>query len=567
MTPGIPKERIWSALEAEARRAQPQGESPQAVYEAPSAPIEAPPLVIDASASSPHAAGEGPPATIRPPSPVPSTTNAVDASAPVAQAAGNAQAPIDIHLDDQVEPRRDHEAEIARLAEMTALEYARVRKERARALGVQVRVLDDQVKAERNRQVLERLPFKEVEAQDLPVDPAELLDEVVAIIHRFIVLEPEQADAAALWTAHTHVTEHFDISPLALIDAPEKACAKTQFQTLLGRMCHRPLPAANASLSALFRAIELWGPTVLIDEADRFFGASPELHGLVNAGYSRGGCVLRSEPSGDSYVPRSYDVYCAKSIAGIRLERVLPDSTMSRGIVFKMRRKLPTEKVDRPRDAEKDMFDRVQAKMRRFAADYGEQIRQARPPLPAELSDRAADNWAPMFAIASCAGPKWVERARAAALKLSGAGESQASLGGQLLEDIRLAIAKRKGDRIRTADLLEALAEDAERPWATFDHGKRMTPRQLARLLGAYGIRSRTVRLGKTVTPKGYQFADFEDAFARYLPPAKAEPERDNRDGDPPERPQEFCRIEPLGSVPSGEAGDDWPAPPEDEYL
>ena len=38
-----------------------------------------------------------------------------------------------------------------------------------------------------------------------------------------------------------------EASPIALINAPEKACAKTQFQTLLGRMCYRALPAAIVS--------------------------------------------------------------------------------------------------------------------------------------------------------------------------------------------------------------------------------------------------------------------------------------------------------------------------------
>jgi hypothetical protein len=39
------------------------------------------------------------------------------------------------------------------------------------------------------------------------VDPASLLTEVAAVIREFIVLEPEQADAAALWLSHTHLTE------------------------------------------------------------------------------------------------------------------------------------------------------------------------------------------------------------------------------------------------------------------------------------------------------------------------------------------------------------------------
>jgi Protein of unknown function (DUF3631) len=51
--------------------------------------------------------------------------------------------------------------------------------------------------------------------------------------------------------------------------------------------------------------------------------------------------------------------------------------------------------------------------------------------LPDELSDRARDNWEPLLAIAECAGPVWVQRATAAALKLSAASESTASTGNR----------------------------------------------------------------------------------------------------------------------------------------
>ena len=88
-----------------------------------------------------------------------------------------------------------------------------------------------------------------------PVSPAELFEEVAAIIPSFIVLDSIQADAATLWVAHTYLTAEADTSPLAIINAPEKACTKTLFQTVLGRMSYRPLPASNASLSALFGGV------------------------------------------------------------------------------------------------------------------------------------------------------------------------------------------------------------------------------------------------------------------------------------------------------------------------
>ena len=45
-----------------------------------------------------------------------------------------------------------------------------------------------------------------------------------------------------------------------------------------------------------------------------------------------------------------------------------------------------------------------------------------------------------------------------------------------------------------------------------------MTARHLSRLLHPYGILPKTIRVSATDTPKGYDVADFADAFSRYLP-------------------------------------------------
>ncbi|MFA7384465.1 MAG: DUF3631 domain-containing protein, partial [Desulfurivibrionaceae bacterium] len=294
---------------------------------------------------------------------------------------------------------------IARMAAMSTLDYERNRGEQAKLLGCRASALDDMVKAARNGKGEEkRLPFPEVEPHSGPIDPAQLLDEVSGIISGHVVLDKVQADTATLWVVHTYLTDAVDISPIAIINAPEKACAKTLLQDLLARMSFRSLSASNASLSALFRAAELWKPTIFIDEADTFFRDHSEIHGMVNAGYKRGGTVLRSESVGDSFEPRMFSVYCPKSIAGIALEKHLPDSTMSRGIVLNLRRKLPHESITRLRNTDRAIFEAIASKLTRFAADYSQQVRQARPKLPEALSDRAQDNWEPLLAIAGCAG-------------------------------------------------------------------------------------------------------------------------------------------------------------------
>jgi hypothetical protein len=373
----------------------------------------------------------------------------------------------------------------------------------------------------------QNLPFDVYDAYDKPVILSELLDEVSRTIRIFVIVEKVHADAAALWILHTYVVGYFDTSPIFIINAPERACAKTLFQTVLAYLAARALMASNATASSLFRSIDLWQPTIFFDEADTFFKDNNDLLGMVNAGYKASGFVLRSEAVDDSFVPRKFPVFGAKSIAGIALERHLPDSTMSRGIVINMRRKLPDETVTRLRYAEPGLFARLCAKLERAADDYAEAIQQVRPHLPDALSDRAQDNWEPLLAIAEVAGDGWLERATQAALILSNQSNEKVSTGNELLSDIQSifderAHGKKNWDKISSSELITELEHIPESPWATYNQGRPIAPRQLASQLAVYGIKSKTVRLGPHDTPKGYELSQFEDAFARYLNAADA---------------------------------------------
>jgi putative DNA primase/helicase len=438
-------------------------------------------------------------------------------SSPSIDAGGVEVLPENIAQPD-TPPAQSVDETIQWLASLKPHEYDRVRKEWAATLEMRAATLDELVKtAHSDGSKAERLPFDEIEPHPGPIDPAQLLDEVSATIRQFIVLDDHQADAAALWVVLTHFIDVVEVAPLLIVNAPEKSCGKTQLLTVMGYMAYRPLPASNASASALFRAVELWKPTILIDEADTFFRDNTELHGMVNAGYLRNGYVLRSEAVGDSFEPRTFSVFSAKALAGIALERHLPDATMSRGIVLNLRRKLPDESVSRLRHADRGLFSIIAEKMARFALDFSKQVRLARPVLPNELSDRDQDNWDGLLAIASCAGDMWLARATKAALKLSGAGEKTVSTGNELLADIQHVFERKRVDKINFADLIQALCDDEEAGWATYNRGKPITPRQVSKRLKEYGISSKPTRFGYDGVQKGFDADQFSDAFARYL--------------------------------------------------
>lgn len=360
--------------------------------------------------------------------------------------------------------------------------------------------------------------FPEMKPHPDPVDPAQLLDEIYDLIRTFVILTDEQAAAVTLWIAHTYFMDIVEITALLLVNSPEKACGKTQLLLLLERLTYRPLSAANASPSALFRVIEEWRPTILIDEADTFFKDNMELRGMINAGYSRDGAILRSESVGATFEPHSYSVFSPKAIAGISLEKHLPDATMSRGIPINLRKKLKTETVSRLRYTEKSAFSGYVERLMRFSEDYSIQAKVARPTLPDELSDRAQDIWEILIIIAACASDEWEKRAKKAAVLLSGGSEKSVSESNELLADIKVIYSIKNIIRISTKNLIAALVEDNEKPWGTYNKGKEISPRELSMLLNVYGIGSKTIRPNSYETMKGFELSQFADAFARYVP-------------------------------------------------
>lgn len=399
--------------------------------------------------------------------------------------------------------------------------------------------------ASQNPQPDDSDPFKPVVAHAQPVDPPQLFDGVVDLLTRFVIMTPHQRVAVALWIVHTWLIEIAQVAPLLLITAAERESGKTQLLSLVAMLCRQAMTVSNSTTAFLFRAIEKWQPTLFIDEADTFMRESTEQKGLINAGHTRQSAWV-GRVVGDSHEPAMFNVFCLKALAGIDLAKHLPDATMSRGIILALSRKLPHERCERLRHADPEHFAALASKLARFAQDYAGQIKHARPTLPAALSDRQQDNWEPLFAIAACAGPEWFARCESAALALSRSTDMSESSGNSLLHDIRDIFERKKCDKISSADLVSALIQDEEAGWASYNRGKPITPRQVAKLLRPYGITPKTVRLGTRETPKGYDRQQFEDAFSRYLPQAES-PDADGADtpdttpDSTPDAPTEFA--------------------------
>lgn len=403
---------------------------------------------------------------------------------------------------------------VRNLASLPAIEYDLKRKAIAKQLGIRVDILDDAVEQARTKFAGSEASFPAPDPAPWPhpVEGAALLNEIVAFIKRFIVARNETIVAAALWVVMTWLIDDVEVAPLAVITAPEKRCGKSQFLTVLAKLARRPLATSNITSAALFRVIEAWNPTLIIDEADTFMRDNEALRGVLNSGHTRPSAyVLRTV--GDDHTPKQFSTWGAKAISGIGL---LPATLMDRAIVLPLRRKLPHETVERLRHCDHAEVAALVARIRRFTDDCRAAIKRARPKLPHELNDRAQDNWEPLLAIADCAGGAWPDMARRTALALNAEDDGPSSIGGELLADVREVFEASNTMRLSSSSLLASLITDDEGPWQTYDKGRPMKPRQLSKLLAGYGIKATTQRTGAT-TAKCYDRDQFDDAFKRYL--------------------------------------------------
>lgn len=92
-------------------------------------------------------------------------------------------------------------------------------------------------------------------------------------------------------------SELIDTLPLLTISSLDKRCGKTRYQTLIGWMSVKPLSASNISSAAVYRTVEEYHPTLLLDEADTFIRDNEELRGIINSGHTRDEAyVIRCNP-------------------------------------------------------------------------------------------------------------------------------------------------------------------------------------------------------------------------------------------------------------------------------
>ena len=182
-------------------------------------------------------------------------------------------------------------------------------------------------------------------------------------------------------------------SPFLCITSPTRRCGKTLLLIVLGALVPRRLLVSNVTPAMLFRAIEKFKPTLLIDEADTFIRENDELRGVLNSGHTRTTAIV-IRAVGDDHDPRVFSTWCPKAIA---LIGKLPGTLADRSIEVPMRRRTSASTSSGCAKTKSTGSARPAPPCGALEREYLSQLEDCKPDVPKALHDRAADCRAPYW--------------------------------------------------------------------------------------------------------------------------------------------------------------------------
>lgn len=354
------------------------------------------------------------------------------------------------------------------------------------------------------------------------------LDRIDHFIRRFLIL-PNESDytIVSLWIAHTYFTHKIKTTPRLAIISPEYGCGKSRVLEVLESLTFKGEKLDHHTRSYLMRTVDLIreefsrSPTLLIDEIDSVFRKNSEegeaTRAFANTGYRATGFYGITE--GDSKkTPTKFKTFAPMALAG--KGEVLPESVMTRAVIIRLQRRMGNEYIE---DFLTDLVafeaEELSEELLNWSDYRAQDISTLNPDLP--VRDRDREVWLPLFIMAHLAGEDWIKRAEIALANIQEAkSDNTLPRERELLSDLWKIFQRQDRDKIKSAAIILALIEMPDSEWDTYNFGKPINERALAKKLRTYGIKPAQIRFENGQGAKGYYRSEVESAVKRYLEPS-----------------------------------------------
>jgi hypothetical protein len=186
--------------------------------------------------------------------------------------------PPDEKLDpDKTEAAKSEDELLDALARMPkGLAFGRERRRLKKKLGLNLSDLDAEIEVRRDEAESEAPLHGHwiVEPWPEPVDGDALIRDIIRKLHKHIVISHDGALAITLWImlawVHDEVATH---SPILDVTSAEPNSGKTTTLGVVSYLVPRAISSVDISRGALYRSIQRWQPSFVIDEFDDVLAA------------------------------------------------------------------------------------------------------------------------------------------------------------------------------------------------------------------------------------------------------------------------------------------------------
>ena len=149
-----------------------------------------------------------------------------------------------------------------------------------------------------------------------------------SVLVQFLDFEDKRTyDYLTAWIIGTYFFPIFNYYPYIHLTGT-KNVGKSKTMSLLACLCFNAVASASMTAAALFRAVDSWRCTVLMDETEYLHQREfTDKRLILNGGFQKGSYVSRTEKEGDKYRVRQLHNYCPKAFGeGIRSRPSIPCS-------------------------------------------------------------------------------------------------------------------------------------------------------------------------------------------------------------------------------------------------
>lgn len=232
-----------------------------------------------------------------------------------------------------------------------------------------------------------KLPLPPIEANG-----TDIYSEIYNYCKSQLILEDEDYHILTTWIMASWLVDDFQTCPYLCMLAPKES-GKTQVLDVISELGYRATKTISVTAPSLFRAIELWHITLLIDEAEYQLKQETEagqaLYGCLNGGYKRGSYAIRTEGESNNRIPTAYDVFGFKAIATTQL---FHPTLESRSIIINMSQGMPDKILI---DTKQAMIIRAKLLFWRF-----ETLTKLPLVMPESNKGRLIEMFIPLFTVA-----------------------------------------------------------------------------------------------------------------------------------------------------------------------